>query len=158
VLAEDRCEPGQHPARVLLERPVAGQGGEAQQPFGGERVLRRGRVVEEVLGADDERLGVAAGGVEATALVVVEQPEQVVGALPGGREPRDVVDLREREVRLEQRGVVLRHREVGAPAVRMPRAQPAAVVPAQRAIQERHVRARGVHPVGPVECGCGLCE
>ena len=46
----------------------AGQRAEPGQGQGGHRVGRRGGPVEDVLGPDDERLGVVAGGEEPAAL------------------------------------------------------------------------------------------
>ena len=90
-------------------------------------------------------------------LVVGEEADEVVGHDPRLGEPGDVVDLGQRDERLEQRGVVLGVREeVGAPA--LPRPQEAAVVAAQLAQQEPGVRARGLHPVVTPERGRGLGE
>ena len=47
---------------------VAGQGAEAGEGQGGHRVGRRGGAVEDVLGADDQLLGVVGGGEEPAAL------------------------------------------------------------------------------------------
>ena len=57
-----------------------------------------------------------AGREEAAAVGVVEEAEQLVGDGARVGEPRDVVELGEREERFEQRGVVLGVREVRARA------------------------------------------
>ena len=125
---------------------VAGERGQPQQPVGGEGVLGRGGVVLGVLGPDDQRFGVGAGREEPAALVVGEQRDQPVGDGTRLGQPADVVELGQREQRLEQRGVVLGVREqVGAPV--LPRPQQAAVVAPQLAEEEPRVRARRVHPV-----------
>ena len=89
---------------------VAGERAEPQQAVGGERVLRRRRVVLEVLGRTMSA---------SASAPVVKKPPRSSSAKSATRssatarasvEPRDVVDLGEGEQRLEQRGVVLRVR------------------------------------------------
>ena len=118
--------PGEHLEdrdRRLGVALVAGERARRSRPLAASAFGRRRRVVEDVLGPDDERLGVVAGREEPAGVGVEEQAEQVVGDAARVGEPRQVVELGEREQRLEQRGVVFGVGEVR----RAPRAQEAAV-------------------------------
>ena len=73
---DDLCGPGPVPVRV-------GQGAQAGQRERGDGVGRWNGSVEDVLGPDDERLGVPAGGEEAAAVIVMEQLEESIGGVGG---------------------------------------------------------------------------
>ena len=93
---------------------LAGQGGEAKEGVGGQRVGRGSRVVEEVLAAHQELVGVGATREEAAAVGIVKQIDQMRGRQPGPLDPCHVVEFGQRQQRSEQRGIVLRVGMMGA--------------------------------------------
>ncbi len=84
--------------------------------------------IEELLGPDDERLGIAAGREEASGLVVPEQVEEIAGhhACPFAPDAA-ARPLGETDTRLDQPGMIGRDGKVPRPA-----ALPAAHQPALR--------------------------
>ena len=134
VLAQhrrQRARPSARRVRPPSASPVSAA--RRSSAVGGERVLRRRRVVLDSPSAARSAPRRRAPVVKKPpSLVVGEEREQLVGDGARLGEPRDVVELGQREERLEQRGVVLGVREqVGAPV--LPRTEEAAVVAAQLA-------------------------
>src|SRR5204862_2237727 len=99
--------------------------------------------------SDDELLRVGSGREEASAVGVVEEPDELVGDGARLAQPGDIVDLGEGAQRLEERGVVLGVREIR----RAPRAYESAVVAPQFREEEPRICASRRHPIVAVERG-----
>ena len=142
-----RAEQAHDGLAVLAVAVVAGERGQAEQADGGEPVGAGRGVVHQVLRAGDERLGVVAGGEHAAVVVVPEELEQRVGGRPRLGDPASLAGgLGQAGEGVDERAVVGGVGEVPGAGVGLPRAQPAAVGPAQVGEEELGRLHGGVDP------------
>lgn len=136
---------------------LSGERGEADEGGAGHRVGRRRGSVHEVLVADHEALGVVTGGEEAGATgaglsLVPEQLDHGLGGAAGLAHPAGLPrGFAQPAEGVHQPGVVHRVGEVAGPAVALPRAEPAPVLPAQGGQEELPIGHRRLKPIVPPE-------